>query len=461
MKRIISLILLILISAALVSALSACGSSAADDIDGIYMVSSGVILASPHKPSVKVYDRYGELIYSKLTKISEDDCPAVAKRVKEKDKLYLLDFAKLAETSPDGNYKCRFYAKNSKSYIEHTYIVSPSAAEAPEIFSAEATVENGIAALTVKTEPEYARLFKVWTDDIPEDMRFPSNALECVSGYGMLTEGTLLYNVPIAAGEKKTFVTRAAYHAYGYEGDDILMVDNSDYPDFVTPCICLDLLNGADDRVYNLGTYTHMSKFTIYPPSESTELATVLGTAPPPAPEPAVFTAELTAERGKARLKIAPYPNAVSYRAVINEECGGKTHTVFNKTLVGTTEAAADIRTDKEATYSGTVYATLTDGTMTEKLELAGFTTQFVQITEPEISYENGEVRAVFPKGADVTVWRSGAKISTATNIIGIKNVYTYFPDGKGEYGFIYKVKGNGADILDSGLIESKKVKVK
>ena len=82
---------------------------------------------------------------------------------------------------------------------------------------------------------------------------------------------------------------------------------------------------------------------------------------------------------------------------------------------------------------------------------------------EPEAQFGMGyleAVKAVFPRNAKVTVWRSGADVSTDTLVIGSGNVYTYMPDEPGEYGFIFKAFGNGAEILDSGLIKTETVKI-
>jgi hypothetical protein len=202
-----------------------------------------------------------------------------------------------------------------------------------------------------------------------------------------------------------------------------------------------------------------MQKFTIYSPSESVKLTSVYSAPPVPEPEPPVFSAELVAEGGKAKLKVNPFPKAVYYRAVITEHYNGRSRVVCNATLTTKLVAQADIRKDAPAVYTGDVYAMLSDGTMTEKLELQGFSTRFVETPAPEVTYESGEVKAVFPRKVNVSVWRSGAAVSTDTMVVGVDNVFTYVPDGAGEYGFIYKVFGNGADILDSGLIDSSKVK--
>lgn len=463
MKKTLSLILLIALLVNLPAALFGCGSSAADSIDGIYMTSAGVLLISDEALSVSVFDRHGDKIYGKLTKLKKNEHPELETYMTGKN-AYLLDFEKLAEVSAEGSYKCRYSVKGESAYIEHTYIVSATAAEPPEILSvsAETDAETGFAWLTVSIDPAFARLFKVWTDDVPEYSRFPSNALECVSGYDQIVQGEMVYQVSVPVGYETSFYTRGLYNLYGYEADELIKVNNPDYPDFVSPCVCLELLNPDDDRVYNLGTETHMQKFTIYSPSESVKLTSVYGAPPAAEPDPPVFTAELFAEGGKAKLKVSPYPNAVYYRAVITEHYNGKSRVVRNATLTGSKLVAqADIRTDAEAVYTGDVYAMLSDGTMTEKLELEGFATSFVAVPTPEVTFENGEVKAVFPRGAKVSVWRSGAPVSTDTLVIGRDNVYTYLPDGAGEYGFIYKVFGNGAELLDSGLVDSPKVKIK
>ena len=461
MKKTLSLILLIALLVMLPAALFGCGGSAADGIKGIYMTSAGVILVSDEKLAVKVYDRHGELIYDKLAKINTDAYQLPDICVSGKN-AYILEFEKLAEISAEGSYKCRYSVKGESSYIEHTYIVSATPAEQPDVLavSAETDAETGFAWLTVSIDPAFARLFKVWTDDVPEYARFPSNALDCVSGYDQITRGEMVYEVSVPVGHETVFYTRGLYNLYGYEKDEMNKVNSADYPDFVSTCVCLDLLNPDDDRVFNLGNTTHMTKFTIYSPSGSAELARVNGTPPPAEPEPPVFTAELVAEGGKAKLKVTPYPNAVYYRAVITEHYNGKTRTVCNTTLTSKLVATADIRTDAAAVYTGSVYAKLADGTLTEKLELEGFETSFVQTPAPAITYENGEVKAVFPRNAKVTVWRSGADVSTDTLVIGSGNVYTYMPDGPGEYGFIFKAFGNGAEILDSGLIKTETVKI-
>ena len=460
MKKTLSIILLIALLVTLPAALFGCGSSAADSIEGIYMTSAGVLLISDETLSVKVYDRHGEQIYKKLTKLKAEDFPDLAPYMTAK-KAYLLDFAELAEISNEGSYRCRYSVKGESAYIEHTYIVSATAAEAPEVYSAEAELFDGYARLTVSVDPAIARLFKVWTGDVPESSRFPSNALECVSGYDMIARGEMVYEIPVAVGRETVFFTRGLYNLYGYEEDELAKVDNSEYPDFVSTCVCLDLLNPADGRVANLGNDTHMAKFTIYAPSESVRLASVYSAPPVQEPDPPVFSAELVAEGGKAKLKVAPYPNAVYYRAVITEHYNGKSRVVCNATLAnGKTVAAANIRTDVAASYSGDVYAMLANGTMTEKLDLAGFSTSFVETPTPAVTYENGEIKAVFPRKAKVTVWRSGADVSTDTLVIVMDNVYNYIPDGPGEYGFIFKALGNGAEILDGKLTDSPTVKV-
>ena len=458
MRKTISLILLIALLVTLPAALFACGGSAADSIEGIYMTSAGVLLISDETLSVKVYDRHGDKIYGKLKKLKKEDFPELASYMTAK-KAFLLDFAALAEINAEGSYKCRYSVKSESSYIEHTYIVSASPAEPPEVFSAEATAQDGYAMLTVSVEPKYARLFKVWTGDVPEEDRFPASALECVSGYDQIARGEMVYELPVETGRETVFYTRGLYNCYGYEDDEIVKVNNPEYPDFVSSCVCLELLNPSDGRVYNLGNDTHMRKFTIYSPSASSKLTSVYSAPPPAEPEPPVFSARLVAEGGKAKLKVDPFPKAVYYRAVITEHYNGKSRVVCNATLTTKLVAQADIRKDAAAVYTGDVYAMLSDGTMTEKLELEGFATSFVEVPTPEVTYENGEVKAVFPRKAKVSVWRSGAEVSTDTMVIGIGNVYTYMPDGPGEYGFVYKVFGNGADILDSGLIDSPKVK--
>ena len=459
MKKTFSLILLIALLVTLPAALFGCGRSAADDIKGIYMTSEGVLLISDEALSVKVYDRHGDQIYKKLTKLKAEDYPGLAPYMTAK-KAYLLDFAALAEISNEGSYKCRYSVKGESAYLEHTYVVSATASDAPEVFSAEAVAEDDFARLTVNVDPKYARFFKVWTGDVPEDSRFPASALEGVSGYDQIARGEMVYEIPVAVGRETSFFTRGLYNLYGYEDDELIKVGNAEYPDFVSSCVCLDLLNPADDRVFNLGTDTHMQKFTIYSPSESVKLTSVYSPPPVQEPDPPVFSAELVAEGGKAKLKVAPYPNAVYYRAVITEHYNGKARVVCNTTLTSKLVATANIRTDAAAVYTGDVYAMLADGTMTEKLELDGFETSFVQIPAPTVTYENGEVKAVFPRNAKVTVWRSGMQISTDTLVIGSGNVYTYIPDGPGEYGFIFKAFGNGAEILDSGVIKTATVKV-
>ncbi|MBQ9557236.1 MAG: hypothetical protein IJU94_01365 [Clostridia bacterium] len=459
MRKAVSFILLAALLVTLPAALFGCGASAADSIKGIYMTSAGVLLISDETLAVRVYDRHGEQIYNKLTKLKKEDYPELEPYMTAK-KAFLLDFTALAEINGEGSYKCRYSVNGENSYIEHTYVVSASPAETPEVFSAEATADDGVARLTVTVDPKRARLFKVWTDGVSEDSRFPDSALECVSGYDQIARGEMVYELPVAGGRETVFYTRGLYNFYGYEDEDIIKVNNPEYPDFVTPCVCLELLNPADGRVYNLGSDTHMQKFTVYSPSESVKLASVYSAPPLPEPEKTVFSAELVAEGGKAKLKVNPFPNAVYYRAVITEHYNGKTRVVCNATLTTKLVAQADIRKDGEAVYTGNVYAMLSDGTMTEKLELEGFATSFVETPTPTVTYENGEVKAVFPRKAKVSVWRSGSEISTDTMVIGSDNVYTYTPEGPGEYGFIFKVFGNGAQILDSGLIDSPKVKV-
>ena len=459
MRKTVSIILLIALLVTLPAALFACGGSAADGIKGIYMTSAGVLLISDETLSVKVYDRHGEKIYGKLKKLSKEDFPELEPYMTAK-KAFLLDFAALAEISAEGSYKCRYSVKGESAYIEHTYVVSASPTEPPEVFSAEATAQDGYAMLTVSVDPKYARLFEVWTDAVPESSRFPGSALECAAGYDQIARGEMVYELPVETGRETVFYTRGLYNYYGYEDDEILKVNNPEYPDFVTSCVCLELLNPSDNRVYNLGNDTHMQKFTIYSPSESVKLTGVYSAPPPAEPEPPVFSAELVAEGGKAKLKVNPFPKAVYYRAVITEHYNGKSRVVCNATLTTKLVAQADIRKDAAASYTGDVYAMLSDGTMTEKLELEGFSTSFVTVPTPAVTYENGEVKAVFPRNTKVSVWRSGADVSTNTMVIGNGNVFAYMPDGSGEYGFIYKVIGNGADILDSGLIDSPKVKV-
>ena len=459
MKKTLSIILLAALLVTLPAALFACG-SAADGIKGIYMTSAGVLLISDETLSVSVFDRHGDKIYGKLTKLKPEENPGLEVYMTGK-KAYLLDFAALAEVSAEGSYRCRYSVKGESSYIEHTYIVSAYPAEPPEVVSADAYAEEGAARLTVNVDPKYARLFKVWTDGVPESARFPASALECVSGYDQIARGELVYEVPVALGRETTFYTRGLYNLYGYGDDELTKVNNPEYPDFVSSCVCLELLNPSDSRVYNLGTDTHMQKFTVYSPSESVKLASVYSAPAPVEPDPPVFSAQLVAEGGKAKLKVNPFPNAVYYRAVITEHYNGRSRVVRNVTLTGSKLIAqADIRKDAAASYTGDVYAMLSDGTMTEKLELEGFTTSFVTVPTPTVTYENGEVKAVFPRGVKVSVWRSGAEISTDTLVIGSGGVFTYIPEGKGEYGFIYKVIGNGADLLDSPLVDSPKVKV-
>ena len=459
MRKALSLILLAALLVTLPAALSACGESAADSIKGIYMTSAGVLLISDAALSVRVYDRHGDQIYNKLTKLKKEEFPELEAYMTAK-KAYLLDFAALAEISSEGSYKCRYSVKGESSYIEHTYVVSASPSEPPEVFSAEASAGDGVARITVSVAPEYARLFRVWTGDVPEDSRFPASALECVSGYDQIARGEMVYEVPVAFGRETVFYTRGLYNFYGYEDDEIIKINNAEYPDFVTSCVCLELLNPADGRVYNLGNDTHMQKFTIYSPSESVKLASVYSAPPVPEAEKPVFSAELVAEGGKAKLKVAPFPNAVYYRAVITEHYNGRSRVVCNATLTTKLVAQADIRKDAAAVYTGDVYAMLSDGTMTDKLSLDGFATSFVEAPTPAVTYENGEVKAVFPRKVRVSVWRSGSEVSTDTMVIGIDNVFTYTPEGPGEYGFIFKVFGNGAEILDSGLLDSPKVKI-
>ncbi len=458
MRKTISLILLIALLVTLPAALFGCGGSAADGIKGIYMTSAGVLLISDETLSVKVYDRHGEKIYGKLKKLKKEDYPELAPYMTAK-KAFLLDFAALAEISAEGSYKCRYSVKGEDAYLEHTYVVSASPAEPPEVFSAEATAQDGYAMLTISVDPKYARLFEVWTDAVPESSRFPDFALECASGYDQISNGEMVYELPVAVGRETVFYTRGLYNFLGYSDSELKMIDNPEYPDFVTPCVCLELLNPYDTRVFNLGNDTHMQKFTIYSPSESVKLTSVYSAPPVPEPEPPVFSAELVAEGGKAKLKVNPFPKAVYYRAVITEHYNGRSRVVCNATLTTKLVAQADIRKDAPAVYTGDVYAMLSDGTMTEKLELQGFSTRFVETPAPEVTYESGEVKAVFPRKVNVSVWRSGAAVSTDTMVVGVDNVFTYVPDGAGEYGFIYKVFGNGADILDSGLIDSSKVK--
>ena len=460
MKKTLSLILLAALLVTLPAALFACGRSAADGIKGIYMTSAGVLLISDDELTVNVYDRHGKKIYGKLAKLKKDEHPEFDLYMTAK-KAYLLDFTALAEASNEGSYKCRYSIKGESAYLEHTYVISASTAEPPEVFSAEAEAEGEAARLTVNVEPKYARLFSVWTGDVPEGSRFPDAALECISTAEQLARGEMVYDLPVAIGRETSFYTRGLYNLYGYDDAELAKVNNPEYPDFVTSCVCIEPLNPADGRVFNLGTETHMQKFTVYSPSESVKLTSVYSPPPVEEPEPPEFTAELVAEGGKAKLKVAPYPNAVYYRAVITEHCEGSSRVVCNATLAnGKTVATVNIRADKEALYTGDVYAMLADGTMTEKLELNGFKTSFVAVPTPTVTYENGEVRATFPRSAKVTVWRSGAPVSTDTLIIGSGGVYAYIPDGPGEYGFIYKVRGNDADLLDSGLVDSPKVKV-
>ena len=460
MKRTLSIILLIALLVTLPAALFACGRSAVDGIKGIYMTSAGVLLISDEDLAVSVFDRHGENIFSKLTKLKKGEHPEFDVYMTGK-KAFLLDFAALAEASNEGSYKCHYSIKGESAYLEHTYIISATAAEPLDIYSAEAVAEGESARLTVKVEPRFANLFYVWTDSVKENSRFADTALECVSSSEQLAAGEMIYDIPVAVGQEKSFYTRGLYNIYGYDNDELKNVLNSDDPDFTSSCVCIELLNPADSRVFNLGTETHMQKFTVYSPSESVKLTSVYSPPPVVEEEPPEFTAELIAEGGKAKLKVTPYPNAVYYRAVITETCNGKSRVVCNATLEnGKTIASANIRTDAEASYTGDVYATLSDGSMTEKLILKGFKTSYVNVPTPEVTYENGEVRAVFPRGTKVSVWRSGSPVNTDTLVIASGGVYSYTPTGPGEYGFIYKVFGNNANLLDSGLINSPTVKV-
>ena len=460
MKKTLSFILLAALLVTLPAALFACSRSAADGIKAIYMTNSGVLLISDDDLSVSVFDRHGEKIYGKLKKLKKEDYPELDVYMTAK-KAYLLDFAALAEVSNEGSYKCRYSIKGENAYLEHTYIISATSAEPLDIYSAEAVAEGESARLTVKIEPRFAQLFYVWTDKVQENSRFFDTALECVSSSDQLASGEMVYEIPVAIGHETSFYTRGLYNPYGYNNEELKSLRDSDNADFVSSCISLELLNPADRRVFNLGTETHMQKFTIYAPSESVKLTSVYSAPPVEEPEPPEFTAKLFAEGGKAKLEVTPFPNAVYYRAVITEHCNGNTRVVCNATLAsGKTVATAKIRTDAEATYTGDVYAMLADGTMTEKLELDGFNTSYVKAPTPTVTYENGEVKAVFPRGTNVSVWRSGAPVSTDTLIIGVGNEFSYIPNGPGEYGFIYKVFGNGATQLDSGLINSPTVKV-
>ena len=138
MKKTLSIILLAALLVTLPAALFACGRSAVDGIKAIYMTNSGVLLISDNDLSVNVFDRHGEKIYGKLKKLKKDDYPEFSVYMTAK-KAYLLDFAALAEVSNEGSYKCRYSVKGESAYIEHTYVVSASPTEPPEVFSAEAT----------------------------------------------------------------------------------------------------------------------------------------------------------------------------------------------------------------------------------------------------------------------------------------------------------------------------------
>ncbi len=462
MKRFFALSLALAVFLLSFGILTGCNKNSATGIKGIFMVSGGVVLTTNSELplTVKVYDRYGDVIFNKLKTSTIGDFPQLQPYINGGD-LYFLDFSKIAEVSQEGSYKCRYSFEGSKSYLEHTYIVSPSEPEAIEIYSPKAYTDGENAILTLKTDPNYARLFKVWTDSIPEDKRFSNTALECVSSYEQLAAGEMVYSIPAIQGGSVTFETRAIYSAYSYMPDEILKVDNADYPDFISEIVCLDLLNSNDTRVANLGNDTHMKKFTIYTPGQTTSLGTVYISPPPTPAEPPKLTGELKAVGTKAKLTVSSYPNVVYYRAVITERCNGEEKVVYNDTISPARQyAQVDIRTDKTASYSATVYAKLVDGSTSNKISLPGFTTSFVAVPTPEIKYENGEITAIFPRKAKVTVWRSGASVSSDTLVIGNNGVYSYVPDGKGEYGFIFKVTGNGAEVLDSSLIETKKITV-
>ena len=463
MKRFLSLALTLIIFALSFISISGCNKNSASDINGMYMVSSGVVLSSNAEfpLTVKVYDRYGDVIFSTLKSVTLEDFPQL-QPYKPSGDLYFLDFGKIAEVSQEGSYKCRYTVEGSKTYLEHTYIVSPSDPEEIETFSVKAYTDGEKAFLSLKTDPTYSRLLKIWTDAVPEDRRFADTALECISTYDQIAAGEMIYSTPAVQGGAITFETRAIYSAYSYMPDEVIKVDNPDYPKFVSEIVCLDLLNTNDTRVAYLGNDTHMKKFTIYNPGESITLDSVYISSPPAPVIPPKLTAELKAVGNKAKLTVSTYPNVAYYRAVITENCNGVETVVFNDTISpARLYAQADIRTDKSATYSATVYAKLTDGSSTNKIAVSGFTTSFVSVPTPEIKYENGEVTAVFPRKANVTVWKSGSSVSADSLVIGNNGVYSYVPDGSGEYGFIFKVTGNGAEILDSALIETKKVTVK
>ncbi len=462
MKRTFSLILSFVLLLFVFAPLSGCNKQDASDIKGIFMVSGGVVLVSNTELplTVKVYDRYGEVIYDKLKSATLEDFPQLHRYVTGAD-LYFLDFAKIAEISQEGSYKCRYSVQDSKTYLEHTYIISPSEPENVEIYSSSAKLTDDGAVITVNADPYGAPLLKVWTEDVPENERFSATALECISTYEQIVNGEMIFSTSATAGSTINFVTRAIYSAYSYMPEDITKLTTDDV-DFVSEVVCLDLLNPNDTRVANLGNNTHMKKFTIYTPGSTTNLATVYITPPPTPLPPPKLTAELVPLGNRMKLTLSSYPNVAYYRAIITELCDGVEKVVFNDNISPARQGAQiSIRTDKPASYRATVYAKLNDGTATNRVDVPGFTTSVASVPTPTVSYKNGEVTAVFPRKANVTVWRSGTAVSTDTLLIGNNGVYSYVPDGSGDYGFIFKVSGNGAEIIDSPLIETETVTVK
>lgn len=465
MRKILSIFLSIFICFSILVPLSGCGNkSIHDTLKGVFFVNDGVILlVKKGKPAVEVYDRKGNVIYKKLKHVALADYPQISDYVSGNGNLYLLNFPDLMNKAEQESYRCNFAVTGYDGIIEHNYIINTSQAAYPDITDISATAENGIATLSLSIDPKYARIFNVWTEDVYDDERFAESALECTSTFDQLQEGKMIYQCGIDDNCELSFFTRGLYNINAYSDDELEKLDNTNHPDFYSQFINIDIGNPYDLRVCNLYIEGEQNRFTIYTPTDSDEIANVTYTTEPVyEPVPVVLTAQLEAKGNKAVISVDPFPNAVYYRVVVTEICDGEEKIVLNKSLNNLhMSASTNIRTDKTAKYVADVYAKLSDGKTTERIQVEGFTTSFVKIPQTETKYENGEITIEFPKNCNVTVWKSGEPISTNSMVIGVANKFSYSPTGPGQYGFIYKIYGNGAEILDSQLIESKKIEVK
>lgn len=464
MRKAISALLALVTSLTVVLPLGGCGQeSVHDTLKGMFFVNDGVVLLVKNgKPQVEVYDRKDKVIYKKLKHVALADYPQISDYVSGDGELYLLNFPKVLEKVEQESFRCSFGVSGYDGVIEENFIINRSQATYPDISDVNTSAENGIATISLNIDPKYARIFDIWTEDVYDDERFHESALECVSNYGELQEGRMVYQCPIDDNSSISFFTRGLFNIYAYTDDELEKLDNTDYPDFSSQFINMDIGNPYDMRVCILDTEGEQNRYTIYTPSESEEIGNVTYTTQPVyVPEPVVLTAALEAVGNKAVISVTPFPDAVYYRAVVTEICDGQEKIVINKSLNHLhMSASVKLRTDKPAKYIADVYAKLSDGKTTEKIELEGFTTSFVNDPKPPVTYQNGEVSITFPRNCKVSVWKSGAPVSTDTMVIGISNTFSYTPSGPGQYGFIYKVYGNGAEILDSQLTESETVKV-